>query len=74
MTTTDELDDRMHIVEQDVRLLRGDITAIRREMNARFDRVSERFTSLERTIDRRFNEAGAQMERIIEMLSALPSR
>lgn len=67
MTTTDELDDRMHIVEQDVRLLRNDVTAMRREMNERFDRVH-------REMDERFDHAGAQMEHIIEMLRGLTSR
>lgn len=74
MTTTDELDDRMHLVEQDVRQLRGDMTAMRREINARFDRATERFASLEQTIDRRFNEAAVKMERIIEMLGRLSPR
>jgi hypothetical protein len=67
MATTDELDDRMHIVEQDVRLLRGDMMAMRREMDARFTRLQD-------TIDQRFDQAGAQMERIIEMLGRLTPR
>lgn len=71
MITTDELDDRLHIVEQDVRQLRNEATATRREMNARFDRVAERFTALEQKIDRRFDGLGAQMERLLDLLGRI---